>query len=142
MENCNIERLDRPAGAHGGIATLIRTGISYSVLNNPSNMEALIVRLKLSTDGLTVVSVYHRPSHKIPDNPAIEEESSQPHWIYQKADWKGFKNDCKRLLTEDIITDDVTTSCNKVVGAIPQAAEKNVPVCKLFKNPKRKPVPY
>ena len=24
MENYNIERLDRPAGAHGGIATLIR----------------------------------------------------------------------------------------------------------------------
>ena len=68
MENDNIERLDRSAGAHGGIATLIRTGISYSVLNNPSNMEALIVRLKLSTGGLTVVNVYDRPSDKIPDD--------------------------------------------------------------------------
>ena len=66
MKNYNIERLDRPAGAHGGIATLIRTGISYPVLNNPFNMEALIVRLKLSTDDLTVVNVYHRPSDKIP----------------------------------------------------------------------------
>ena len=68
MENYNIERLDRPAGAHGGIATLIRTGISYSVLNNPSNMEALMVRLKLSTGDLTVVNVYHRSSDKIPDD--------------------------------------------------------------------------
>ena len=58
MENYNIERLNRPAGAHGGI---IRTGITYSVLNNPSNMEALIVRLKLSTGDLGVVNVYHRP---------------------------------------------------------------------------------
>ena len=48
MENYNIERLDRPAGAHGVIATLTRTGISYSVLNNPCTMEAVIIRLKLS----------------------------------------------------------------------------------------------
>ena len=68
MENYNVERLDRPAGAHGGIATLIRTGISYSVLNNPSNMEALIARLKFSTGDLTVVNVYHRPSDNIPDD--------------------------------------------------------------------------
>ena len=68
MENYNIERLERPAGAQGGIATLIRTGISYSVLNNPSNVEALIVRLMFSTGDLTVVNVYHRPSDKIPDD--------------------------------------------------------------------------
>ena len=37
MENYNIKRLDRPAGGHGRIVTLIGTGISYSVLNNPSN---------------------------------------------------------------------------------------------------------
>ena len=60
----------------------------------------------------------------------------------RKANWKGFKDDCKRLLTEDIITDDVTTSCNHVVGAIVQAAEKNVQVFKPSKNPTRKPVPH
>ena len=62
--------------------------------------------------------------------------------MYRKAKWQGFKNDCKRLLMEDIITDDVTTSCNNVVGAILQAAEKNVPVSKPSKNPTRKPVSY
>ena len=76
------------------------------------------------------------------NDPAVIEESSQPHWMYRKADWKGFKDDCKRQLTETIITDDVTTSCNNVVGSIPQAAEKNVPVSKPSKNPTRKPVPY
>ena len=40
----------------------------------------------------------------------------------RKADWMGFKDDCKRLLTEEIITDDVTTSCDDVVGTILQAA--------------------
>ena len=60
MKNYNVERLDRPAGARGSIATLIWTGISCSVHNNPSNMEALIVRLKLSPGDLTVVNVYHR----------------------------------------------------------------------------------
>ena len=44
------------------------------------------------------------------------------------ADWKAFKDDCKRLLTEDNITDEATTSCNHVIGAILQAAEKYVPV--------------
>ena len=68
MENYNIERLDGPTGAHGGFASIIRTGISYSVLNNPSKMEALIVRLKLSTGDLTAANVYHRPSDKIPDD--------------------------------------------------------------------------
>ena len=62
--------------------------------------------------------------------------------MYRKADWKGFKDDCKRLLTEDIITDDVTTSCNNVVGAIIRAAEMNVPVSKPSKIPTRKPIPY
>ena len=62
--------------------------------------------------------------------------------MYRQADWKGLKDDYKRLLTEDIITDDVTTSCNHVVGAILQAAEKNDPVSKPSKNPTRKPVRY
>ena len=76
------------------------------------------------------------------NDPAVVEESYQPHRMYRKADWKGFKDDCKRLLTEDIITDDVTTSCNNVVGAILRAAEKNVLVSKPSKNPTRKSVPY
>ena len=54
----------------------------------------------------------------------------------------GFKDDCKRLLTEEIITDDVTTSCDDVVGTILQAAKKNVPLIKPFKSPTRKSVPY
>ena len=54
----------------------------------------------------------------------------------------GFKDYCKRLLTEEIITDDVTTSCDDVVGTILQAAEKNVPLFKPSKNPTRKSVPY
>ena len=58
------------------------------------------------------------------------------------ADWKAFKDDCQRLLTEEIVTDDVTTSCDDVVGTIPQAAEKNVSLFKPSKNPTRKPVPY
>ena len=68
IENYSIERLDSPAGARGSIATLIRTVISYSVLGNPTNMEALIVRLKLSTGDLTVVNVHHRPSDNITDD--------------------------------------------------------------------------
>ena len=60
----------------------------------------------------------------------------------RKADWKGLKDDCKRLRTDDIITDDVTTNSNHVVSAIPQGAGKKVPVYKPSKYPTRKPVPY
>ena len=72
------------------------------------------------------------------NDPAVVEESSQPHWMYRKADWKGFKDDCKRQLTEDINTDDVTTSCNNVVGAILQAAEKNVPYLQAVQESNKK----
>ena len=51
------------------------------------------------------------------------------------ADWKAFKDDCQRLLTEDNITDEVTKRCNHVIGAILQAAEKYVLVFKKSKNP-------
>ena len=76
---------------------------------------------------------------------AVIEESSQPHslhWMYRKADLKGFKNDYKRVRTEDIVTDDVTTSCNHIVSAILQAAAKNVLVFKPSKNPTKKLVSY
>ena len=53
----------------------------------------------------------HLPIVITVNDPAVVEESSGPHWMYRKADWKGFKDDCKRRFTEDIITDDVTTSC-------------------------------
>ena len=46
------------------------------------------------------------------------------------------------LLTEKIVTDDVTPSYNHVVGAILQTPDKNVAVLKPSKNPTRKPVPY
>ena len=68
----------------------------------------------------------HLPIVITVSDPAVVEESSQPHWMYRKDDWKGFKDDSKRLLTEDIITDDVKTSCNNVVGALLRTAEKNV----------------
>ena len=67
IENYNIERLNKPTDARGVITTLIRTDISYSVLNNDSSMEAHIVPLKHSTRDLTVV-VYHCPSDNITDD--------------------------------------------------------------------------
>ena len=45
-------------------------------------------------------------------------------------------------MTDDIVIDDVTASCNNVVAAILQSADRDVPVFKPFNNPTRKPVPY
>ena len=41
----------------------------------------------------------HLPIVITVNDAAVVEESSQPHWMYRKADWKGFKDDYKRLLT-------------------------------------------
>ena len=52
----------------GGIAIFIMDGISFSVVNNPSNMKALVVRLKLASDDLTIVYADHRPIVDITDD--------------------------------------------------------------------------
>ena len=89
---------------------------------------------KLGSDHLQIVITVN--------NPAAVQECSQSHWMDRKADWNGFKDDYKRLLTEVIITNDVTSNCNHIIDAILQAAEKNVPVFNSSKNPTRMTVPY
>lgn len=56
-----VERCDRDPGKHGGLATFIKNGIAYTRLINPSNIEAVIVKIKLQSRNLTVVNAYHSP---------------------------------------------------------------------------------
>ena len=85
-----------------------------------------ISRIANGTDLDDTIGNDHLPIVITVNNPAVIEESSQPHWLYRKADFMVFKDVCKRLLTTELVTDDVTTSFNHVVCAILQVVEKNV----------------
>ena len=54
---------------------------------------------------------------------AVVEETVLPQWSYRRADWDGFRSDCKRLITPQIVDDDVIASCARLVAAIIDAAE-------------------
>ena len=57
----NVIRREREDG-YVGVVTCIKTGISYDVITNPTNMEVLIVKVKLLTRDLYIINVYH-PLH-------------------------------------------------------------------------------
>ena len=65
LNGYNVERCDR-SGGHGGIATCIKIGISYDVINNPTHMEALTIKIKLRSRDLFITNVYH-PPHTVLD---------------------------------------------------------------------------
>ena len=57
-----MERSDRDPGHGGGLLTMVKSGLSYSRLPNPTSLEALVIRVKLQTRSVTVVNVYHAPN--------------------------------------------------------------------------------
>ena len=61
IQGYSIERRDREPGQGGGLATLVRYGLSYVRLPDPSSLEALVVRVKLQSGDVTLVNVYHTP---------------------------------------------------------------------------------
>ena len=63
----------------------------------------------------------------IRDRP-VPEQNSIPKWSYRRGDLDGFKKDCIRLLTSDIVVDDIKVSRDGLVDAIIDAAELNIPV--------------
>ena len=77
----------------------------------------------------------------IDNRPALE-ESTRPRWAYRRTNWNGFKADCKRLLNDKLITDDVTSSRERMVNCIIEAAERHMVIIKPSNNPAREPVPY
>ena len=76
------------------------------------------------------------------DDPSALDESTQPRGAYRKANWYNFKADCKRLLYDELISEDVTSSYEHLVNAIIAVAERYVPTIKPSKNPSRRPIPY
>ena len=73
---------------------------------------------------------------------ATFEETSTPKWSYRRADWNGYRTTCSVLMTPDVISDDVNGSRDRVVAAITEAAERNIPMTKSVYNKLKKSVPF
>ena len=84
----------------------------------------------------------HLPVAMVIDDPSALEGSTQPRWTYRRANWNSFKADCKRLLNDELITDDVMSSYEHLVNSIFEVAERHVPTIKPLNNPSRRPIPY
>ena len=244
IDGYTMERADRESGTRGGVATLIRSGLSYTRLRNPTSLEAVVVRVKLRSGNVTIVNVYHQSNtafnesdysllfqtfhrdviilgdlnaystmfganttdargkilEKLMDDQnmvalntgagtylrrtgelshldvamattniarvanwmvsdetmgsdhflikitlndcAVAEDAAVPQWSYRRADWEGFKSDCKRVIAPQIVDDDVIASHDRLVAAIIGAAEVNIPVTTPASKPRPKMVPY
>jgi len=63
-------------------------------------------------------------------------------WCYRRANWDGFKKDCRRLMRSVLVEYDVITSRNRLTNTIIAAAENNIPIVKPKSDPRHKYVPY
>ena len=57
-----MERSDRDPGRGRWLLTMVKSGLSYSRLPNPTSLEALVISVKLQTRSVTIVNVCHAPN--------------------------------------------------------------------------------
>src|SRR6478609_6086362 len=60
--NYDVVRKDRIDRSRGGVATLIRTGLSYKQLQVPDSIEGITVEVKCKNMTIIIVNVYLPPS--------------------------------------------------------------------------------
>ena len=56
-----VVRRDRVGTAGGDMATFIKSGINYKVLNNPTGIECIVIEIKCNGVKYVIVSVYNPP---------------------------------------------------------------------------------
>jgi exonuclease III len=61
----NISRKDRTEAENGGVATLIREGTAYSLLQSPADVECIIIQTKIDTKQLTIIGIYNPSEHEM-----------------------------------------------------------------------------
>jgi exonuclease III len=73
------ERHDRePSDGGGGVATYIRQGINYEVLNKTTSPEILEIRIKTNEGTLDIINIYHPPPKKHKKEQEDQPESPGP----------------------------------------------------------------
>ena len=106
----SIERKDRLDQRKGGVATMIRNGLIYKVINLNLNTEALVVSVKLKNRQLTIVNIYEPPDSNI-NIDDYKELFSRPNSImvgdlnaYSQL-WGATKTDNRGTLLDGLIED-------------------------------------
>jgi ribonuclease HI/exonuclease III len=67
---------------------------------------------------------------------------SPPRWILNKADWPGFREECRELINNSIASDDIEVFSSNISDAIITAATNNIPKTGISSNKKYRPLPY
>src|SRR5262247_70118 len=68
------------------------------------------------------------------------EETHRPRWLFKKADWNAFKTDCRRLVTVDLIGEDIESSYSQLTERLLKVATDHIP--RSRPNGKLRGVPY
>jgi len=61
---------------------------------------------------------------------ATTEDTGILQWCYRRANWDGFKKDCRELITSELVDDDIIASRHQLINGIMAAAENNIPTMK------------
>lgn len=62
----STERRDRGNGQrYGGVATLVKTDLTYTVMDNISDIEELTIKIKLCNQDLIISNIYNPPRNRI-----------------------------------------------------------------------------
>ena len=90
----SVVRRDRVSDTQGGgVATLIKEGISYTTLNTVNDIEALSVQINLaSKQKLTITNIYHPPETQI--DPSIFKKLFELKYSIILGDFNSFSSLC------------------------------------------------
>ena len=92
-----------------------------------------VVNNTLGSDHCPTVTTFHES--------AVYDTAFTPKWKLDSADWKQFKENCRQLITPQVVSDDVNVFNDRLSAAIITAAETSI---KQTKNSKKRirPLPY
>jgi len=111
---------------HSGTLSCLDIAMTTANLARVTNWN--VRKESLGSDHLVVeMAIRDRP---------VPEQNSIPKWSYRRGD-------CIRLLTRDIVVDDIKVSRDGLLDAITEAAESNIPVVNSVSTSRRyTAVPY
>lgn len=61
----NVVRKDRTGALKGGVATLIRDGLRYQIIESPPEVECVIIKISTKRAKITIMNVYNPPDKEI-----------------------------------------------------------------------------
>ena len=104
-----VVRHDRIDRSGGGLVTLIRNSINYTEIPGPPGIECIVVKIKTSTNYLTVANVYLPPKQAVYRNNLID--LFQPRTVIvgdlnsKSKMWGSDHSDTRGRIIEDLLED-------------------------------------